>query len=170
MATGEIIALLLSSAVISGIVTTVLSYIFDIVKNKNDRSFRLRQEAYTKVISCISGMSNKIFNHFTNYLEGGVIERKVVIQFITTYNRDLAPIMLVTNNAIKDRLKKIPELISRGAKALESAHNSVEKINGGFIVKEESQGGRDLKKWKDEIEELEENIIQLMRKDLGIHD
>lgn len=169
MSKEEVIGLLLSSAVISGIVTTALSYFFDILKNKDTRNFQLRQEAYTKVISSISGISDTVFNYFNKkHLLENRINPMIIVEFVAAHNKNMAPAMLVGSNEIKNYLKKMPGLIIDGANAVEEANKSAEKKGDIFTVDPSSKGAKVLIVWKDEIEELEEKIIELMRHDLNI--
>jgi len=161
MSKTEIVTLLLSSAVLSGIVSTVLGYFLDLRKNKDSRNSQFRQEAYSKAIASISGASHTIFDYLLKKHEiDGRMNPMMVTEFVAAYMRALSPAILVANDEIKISLKSFPSLITEGAEI-------IEKLSKTTPTKD-SVEAKDLLAWRNKIESLEDKIIDAMQKDVGL--
>ncbi len=167
----EIVTLLLSSAVISGVITTVLTYWFDGKKNDKERIFQIKKEAYVVAIDAISGFSETIFDYMIKkHSIDSRINPIIVTEFIAAYTRKISSAVLVTNENIRKLLKQIPPLIIECAELVETLTKSAEKTEGGFVINSSSSEANKLKNWKEKIGELEDQIVIAMREDLGLSD
>ena len=166
----NITIIILSSAVVSGIVTTVLRYIFDLRKNKNERLFHLKQEAYMGAVDAISGASETIFDYI---IKKQAIEKRInpitIIEFNAAYTRKIAPATLVATQNIRDSLKKFSSLIIECAEIVESLSATAKKKGDEFKFDASSTEAEQLREWKRRIKELEENLVIAMQKDLGLN-
>lgn len=171
MSKTEIITLLLSSAVLSGVVTVILTYFLDLRKNKDSRNFQLRQDAYMKAIASVSGASDTIFDYFIKkHSIDGRINPIVVTEFVAAHTRAIAPAILVSNDTIRAYLEKFAPLIIEGAAIIEEVSASTEKTDHGYVARADSSTGKRLLNWRDEVEKLENDLIHAMQRDMGLKD
>lgn len=168
MSKTEIIALLLSSAAVSGAITTILTYFFDIRKNKNSRIFQLKQEAYMKAVDSISGASETIFDYIIKKHSIKKISPIDIIEFNAAYTRKLAPAMLVANSEIKDLLNQISSLIFECSEIVEVLTTTAQRTKGGRISDLNSPEVKRLKDWNRKMQTLENKALAAMQKDLGL--
>ncbi len=163
----EITTLLLSSALVSGVVTTALTYFFDILKNKSARNFEIKQGAYMKAIASISGISHTTFDYFIKkHSIDNRINPLVVTEFVAAHTRELAPAILVAGEEIQTASKELAPLIIEGANIIEKLNATAKKVEGGYITAEGSD--EILLDWRTRIEAVESRLIRAMKQDLGL--
>lgn len=159
---------ILSSALISGIVATILSHIFESSRNKTSRAFQLKQEAYTQAIAALSGIGNRAVGfHLKRSAETG-ISSVGTIEYLAVFEKEIAPAYLVATQEIRDLLREATDLVQDSGSVIEAAIKSTQRTQSGYVASTAQPGGKLLSTWNDQVNEIEKKLIMAIQKDLDI--
>lgn len=168
MNTKEIITIALSSGIVASLVSSFVNYFFDKSKDKAKQSFEIKQSAYMKAITAISGAADNVMNFI---LQGSSVKNLnglSILNYLTNLQKEIAPAFLVANDEIQKLLKKMAPLIKDGTALFEEILADVKPIQGGFRAGNNPALVARLKKWSKDMESLENQIILAVQKDLGL--
>ncbi len=168
MNTKEIITIALSSGIVATLASSVVNYFFDKSKDKARQSFEIKQSAYMKAITAISGVADNVMNFIVQGSSIKNLNGLSLLNYLTSLQREIAPAFLVANDEIQKLLKKMAPLIKDGTSLFEEILADVKPVQGGFVAGNNQALVSRLKKWSKDMEDLESQIISAIQKDLGL--
>lgn len=168
MNTQEILTIILSSGVVAALVSSALNYFFDKSRDKTRQGFEIKQTAYMRAITALSGVADNVTNFVLQGNSSKNLNGLSILNYLTNLQKEIAPAFLVANTEIQGLLKKLAPLIKEGTSIFQEVLRDVKPVVGGFVAGNNYDLVKRLKKWSDELENLEEKIISAIQKDMGL--
>ncbi len=163
------VSIILSSAVIASIVSSILTFVFDRWRDNTSRKLRIKGEAYGTVIATISGMADDMVGFMLRNNKGGKIDSIAVLEYIRKIEKKISPAMLVANKDLSILLKKIVPLAKECQNIIEKTFQTTKPVVGGYTISRDTPAAKMFKLWGETVDNLEEEIISAMQKDIGIY-
>jgi hypothetical protein len=167
MTSEQLITIALSSGVVAALVSTSLNYVFDSLKDKSKRLLEIKQSAYVKAISSISGITHSIANLMVQK-DSSKQSAVTTLSYLSNFKKEIAPAILVASKEVRKLLDEFADSITKGTGIFDRLIKDARQVEGGFIAGTNQSLVAELRTWNTQTEELEQKVIYAMQKDLGL--
>lgn len=166
----EITTIVLSSGVVAALVSSALNYFFDKSRDKTKQNIEIKQQAYMKAVSAISGVADNAVDFILQKKNGESTSSLTLLNYLTNFQRELALVFLVVNDEIRRLLKKFAPLIKKGGFLVRELVKDAKPTDDGYIAGTNGELVVRIENWAEEIETLEKEVLVAIQKDLGLRE